>query len=141
MTTINFPSSPVVDQVYTFGSRSWKWNGLGWLATSTDQQAGVLTPNLQTGTAYTLVIADAGKRVAMSNAASNVVTVPPNSAVPFQVNAMLFVSQDGAGSTSIAAGVGVTVNSADGLKIGGQYKMASLIKTATDTWMAIGTTA
>ena len=141
MTTINFPSSPVVDQVYTFGSRSWKWNGLGWLATSTDQQAGVLTPNLQTGTAYTLVIADAGKRVAMSNAASNVVTVPPNSAVPFQVNTMLFVSQDGAGSTSIAAGVGVTVNSADGLKIGGQYKMASLIKTATDTWMAIGTTA
>lgn len=141
MTTINFPSSPVVDQVYTFGSRSWKWNGLGWLATSTDQQAGVLTPSLQTGTAYTLVISDAGKRVAMSNAASNVVTVPPNSAVPFPVNTMLFVSQDGAGATSIAAGAGVTVNSADGLKVGGQYKMASLIKTAADTWMAIGTTA
>lgn len=32
---IDFPSSPSVGQVYTFGSRTWTWTGYGWQATST----------------------------------------------------------------------------------------------------------
>lgn len=114
---------------------------------STAQQAAIdvvnttLVPNNQTGTAYTLVLTDAGKRVAMNNAAANVVTVPPNSSVAFPVNTTLFISQDGAGATSIAAGSGVTINVAEGLNVGGQYKMVSIIKTATNTWMGIGTVA
>lgn len=167
MTTINFPSTPSVDQVYTLGDKTWVWNGKGWRAqhepraldaelrdrathtgtqsmstvTGLDAALTTLTPNAQTGTAYTLALADAGKRVAMSNAAANVVTVPLNSAVAFPVNTMIFVSQDGAGASSIAAAGGVTINTAEGLKVGGQYKMISLIKTATNTWMAIGTIA
>lgn len=97
--------------------------------------------NTQTGTAYTLTLADAGKRVSMSNAAANVVTVPPNSAVAFPVDTVLFISQDGAGATSIAPGSGVTINTAEGLKVGGQYRMISIMKTATDTWMGIGSVA
>lgn len=27
---INFPTSPVVNDAYTFGSRTWIWNGSGW---------------------------------------------------------------------------------------------------------------
>lgn len=27
---INFPSSPVLNQTYTYGSRTWVWNGSGW---------------------------------------------------------------------------------------------------------------
>ena len=27
---INFPNSPSVNQTYTFGGRTWKWNGVGW---------------------------------------------------------------------------------------------------------------
>lgn len=27
---INFPNSPTVNQTYTFGGRTWKWNGVGW---------------------------------------------------------------------------------------------------------------
>lgn len=34
MPTINFPSSPALNEIYTFGSRSWKWNGEGWEAVS-----------------------------------------------------------------------------------------------------------
>ena len=142
MTTINFPSSPSAGQIYTLGSRSWKWNGTGWVAApATDVPTTILVPNQQSGTSYTLVLADSGKRVAMSNAAANTVTIPPNSAVAFPVDTLLFVSQDGVGATSIAAGAGVTINTYEGLKVGGQYKMVSLLKTATDTWMAIGTTA
>lgn len=35
MTAINFPTNPVVDQIYTFGSRSWKWNGSAWISINT----------------------------------------------------------------------------------------------------------
>lgn len=100
-----------------------------------------INANNQTGATYTLALADAGKRVSMNNAGANVVTVPPNSSVAFPVDTTIFVSQDGAGATSIAAGSGVTINTAEGLKVGGQYRMISIIKTAINTWMGIGTVA
>lgn len=30
MPTISFPASPALNDTYTFGSRTWKWNGTGW---------------------------------------------------------------------------------------------------------------
>lgn len=26
----DFPTSPTLNQTYTFGGRTWKWNGTGW---------------------------------------------------------------------------------------------------------------
>lgn len=98
--------------------------------------------NEQTGTTYTLVLADSGKLVQMNNAAANTLTVPPNSSVAFDVGAKIDVVQTGAGTTTIAAGSGVTINSADSaLEIGAQYGAASLVKTDTDTWLLIGNLA
>lgn len=28
--SIQFPSSPVLDQTYTLGIKTWKWNGYAW---------------------------------------------------------------------------------------------------------------
>ncbi len=28
--TIDFPTSPVTGQSYTFNGRTWQWNGSGW---------------------------------------------------------------------------------------------------------------
>ena len=95
--------------------------------------------NEQTGTAYTLVLADSGKIVETNNASANTLTVPPNSSVAFPVGVQITVLQTGAGQTTVVAGSGVTVNSADGnLKITGQWSAATLLKRATDTWVAIG---
>jgi hypothetical protein len=30
MTSLAFPQFPQLDETYTLGDRSWKWNGLGW---------------------------------------------------------------------------------------------------------------
>lgn len=30
MTSIKFPANPTLDQVFTFGNKSWKWNGVVW---------------------------------------------------------------------------------------------------------------
>jgi len=98
-----------------------------------------LNTNEQTGTTYTLALTDDGKVVEMNNASANTLTVPPNSSVAFPVGSQILVLQTGAGQTTLAAGVGVTVNSKDGnLKLSAQWCAATLIKRATDVWVVVG---
>jgi len=98
-----------------------------------------LQQNEQTGTTYTLALADGGKVVEMNNASANTLTVPPNSSVAFPVGSQILVLQTGAGQTTLAAGAGVTVNSKDGnLKLSAQWCAATLIKRATDVWVVVG---
>jgi len=99
----------------------------------------LISLNAQTGTTYTLLLGDADKLVEMNNAAANTLTVPPNSSVAFSTGTQIIVVQKGAGTTTIAAGSGVTLLSKDSaLGIGGQYGAATCIKIATDTWYVIG---
>ena len=95
--------------------------------------------NAQTGTTYTLVLSDAGKYVTLDNAAAITMTVPLNSSVAFPVGTQIDFAQLGAGQVTFAATGGVTINSdTSKLKIGVRYGGATLIKTATDTWLLIG---
>lgn len=95
--------------------------------------------NAQTGTSYTLALADAGKMITTSNSSSNTVTIPPNASVAFANGTRIDIVQLGSGQTTIAGGSGVTINSKGGkLKIYGQYSAATIIKLATNTWALIG---
>jgi len=117
---------------------------IGTVTSNVQTQLDAKTPklidlNTQTGTTYTLVLSDADKLVEMNNAAANTLTVPPNSSVAFSTGTQIIVLQKGAGTTTIAAGSGVTLLSKDSaLGIGGQYGAATCIKIATDTWYVIG---
>jgi hypothetical protein len=96
--------------------------------------------NAQTGTSYTLTLADRGCLVTMGQAAPNTVTIPANASVAFPVGTIINVLQLGAGTTTIAGAAGVTVNGevAGSGSIGGRYQAAALLKTATDTWTVSG---
>jgi len=96
-----------------------------------------LAINAQTA-AYTLVLGDAGKLVTISNASAVNCTVPPNSSVAFPVGTQITVAGIGAGLVTIAQGSGVTVNATPSRVFRAQYSAASLVKTATDTWLLIG---
>jgi len=110
--------------------------------TSTWSNGGLVSINAQTGTAYTLALTDVGGIVDMNNAAANTLTVPLNATVAFPVGTSIAVSMSGAGVTSIAGAAGVTINSDTGkLNISVQYATASLLKTATDTWLLVGSLA
>jgi hypothetical protein len=89
--------------------------------------------NFQTGTAYTLALADQEGVVEMNNAAANTLTVPANATIAFPIGTKISVLQEGAGLTTIAAAGGVTVRNVGALA--GQYKTSLLLKRATDEWI------
>lgn len=99
-----------------------------------------LTVNAQTGTTYTLVLTDAHKKITMSNASANTLTIPTNAAVAFPVGTVIGVSMIGAGATTVDGDTGVTVNgvSAGGAAISARYTGVTLTKLATDTWLMEG---
>ncbi len=91
---------------------------------------------------YTLALTDAGYLVRMNVASANNLTVPPNSSVAFETNTKIDVVQYGAGTTTIVAGSGVTIRSADSaLDISGQYVTVTLIKIGTNEWLLVGSLA
>lgn len=98
--------------------------------------------NAQTGTTYTFVLGDAGDIVTSSNGSAVLMTIPPNSSVAFPVGSSITVISIGAGLTSVTEGAGVLINSTgadpDVPVIRAQHSSATFIKTATDTWQAVG---
>jgi hypothetical protein len=87
---------------------------------------------------HTLVIGDAGKIVEANKATAIVVTIPPNSAVPFPVGTQIEVVAVGAGDTSIAAGVGVTLRHARSLTLTTRWSGGTIYQRAADEWVALG---
>ena len=100
--------------------------------------------NAQTGTTYTLVLADASKLVTCSNAAAIAVSIPTNATAAFAIGTIINIQQIGAGQVTIAAVTPgtTTVTSTGGTaaspKTRVQYSAATCIKTATDAWTVVG---
>lgn len=87
---------------------------------------------------YTAVLADKDKLVEISNASANTFTIPPNSSVAYPIGTQIRILQTGSGQTTITPGSGVTINGTPGLKLRTQWASATIIKRATDTWVAVG---
>jgi hypothetical protein len=95
--------------------------------------------NAQTGTTYTTVLADDGKLVTCDNGSAITLTIPPNGTVAYGIGTQINIMQLGAGQVTIAPGAGVTIRSAGSkLKTSAQYAVATCVKIASDTWVAVG---
>ena len=120
------------------GNGSSSWTALAYI---NQYPLPVLVQNAQTGTTYTLVLADASnKLVELSNTSAITVTVPLNSSVAYPVGSQIMLLQTNTGQVTVAGASGVTVNSNPGLKLRAQWSSATLIKRATDTWVLVGDT-
>ena len=106
---------------------------------ATGAAGAVLAINAQTGTTYTLVAGDLNDLVTLSNAASITLTVPPS---VFSANDTINIAQVGAGQVTLAQGAGVTINSngatSTAPKLRVQYSSASIICTASNTFLVVG---
>lgn len=103
-----------------------------------------LTTRTVTATSDTLVLTDAdNKLIIYSTTGTVTITVPPNSSVAMTTGSVVNIIKTGAtGTLSIIQGSGVTLASAGATStnpvITGQYKAASLLKVASDTWYVVG---
>jgi hypothetical protein len=79
---------------------------------------------------YTLVVGDAGKRVIMNNAGATTITVP-NSV--FTTGDTIFIANKGAGTCTVTAGAGTTVNVNGSLALT-QYGGGTLVALSASTF-------
>lgn len=99
--------------------------------------AATIDINARTGTAYTLVLADLGKLITLSNGAAITLTVPLDI---FPVGAMVKGLQISTGQVTVAEAPGVVVNPPSGLTqaVYGQMGYFELLQYATNTWALFG---
>lgn len=104
-----------------------------------EQDDTTLSFNAQTGTTYTLVAADLGKLVTLSNASAITLTVPPS---VFVAGNIINIQQIGAGQVTLAQGAGVTITSTGATvsapKLRKQYSAGSIICTGSNTFTVLG---
>ena len=131
------PASPNEGMlIYETDTDTFGWyNGTSWF----DLSALPIPINPQTGTTYTLVLADRGKLITASNASPITLTIPTNTTAAFPIGTQIGVIQTGAGQVTFAPASGVTLASYNSaLKIVGNGGLAVCIKTATNTWQLSG---
>jgi len=94
--------------------------------------------NSNTGS-YTLTLNDQGKILPFSTSSTGTITVPLNSSVAFPTGSFVNFIQTGTGPILMTGASGVTIQSESSkLKLKGQYAVAGVVKTDTDTWVAFG---
>jgi hypothetical protein len=91
-------------------------------------------------TSKTLALTDAGKIVEMTSGSANDVVIPANASVAFPVGTIINIVQQGAGTTTIDADTGVTLNGVSGGEgaISARYGGVSIYKRATNEWVMSG---
>lgn len=150
---INFPASPSVNDTYSYGSRTWQWDGLAWKQISLQfgpqgaiGPTGPTGPSAQTlgitnfaGATYSITSSDVNKILYMTNTAPGLVTV---NAGAMTVGQQAQVVRGGVGTLSIVGGAGVTIVSS-GFTIAvpilrTTYSAASIVCISTNSYLVSG---
>lgn len=104
-----------------------------------EQDDTTLSFNAQTGTTYTLVAADLGKLVTLSNTSAITLTVPPS---VFVAGNIINIQAINTGQVTLAQGSGVTITSTGATlsapKLRARYSAATIICTASNSFTVIG---
>jgi hypothetical protein len=99
-----------------------------------EAQGPIGTVNIETGTTYTLALTDVNDIVTLDNGSSVTLTVPPNSATTFSLRSEIVLINKGAGTVTITAGVGVTINQNIGGLTMATHDVRTIRKIGTNLW-------
>ncbi|SEN76182.1 Protein of unknown function [Loktanella fryxellensis] len=94
-------------------------------------------------TSHTLEAVDLGSILETTGSSAVTVTIPVEATVPFEVGALINVTQVGAGVATVAAAAGVSLNGVVGgsVALDGQWSGAALVKRGADAWIIQGALA
>lgn len=111
-------------------------------AVALGQTTGTTTtaPATRTGTSRTLAVDDANRTVIFSNAALVTVTIPLNSAEPFDIGTQFALHSTGAAGLTLST-TGITINGSSPNTTIAQNEIMVLEKSGTDTWSVYGGTS
>jgi hypothetical protein len=127
--------SPGTVQPSSISAGGPTWDATGNL-TVPGNLSSLRTENLRTSS-YTLALTDNGRVVAMNTSGSADIIVPPNSAVPFPVGSVVWLSRVlGLGTVSLVAGAGVTLSRTGNF---GLNEEIYIRKRDTDSWIVVDT--
>ena len=104
---------------------------------------GIVAIRTLTATAHTLELTDLGSILETTGASSVTVTIPPETAVPFETGTLINVTQIGSGVTTVQAAAGVSLNGVTGgsVALDGQWSGVALTKRGADAWVIQGALA
>lgn len=134
---LNFPSSPSTGQLYSYGNKTWIWDGTGWGATTSGTVPAFYVSS-SADTSIMLSSSDTGKYIRTTAATSVSVTVAPQVTVSWQENTEIIFEQAGAGQITFVTGSGVIINSSETLKSQKQYSVVGIKRTSQDVWTLAG---
>lgn len=90
-------------------------------------------------TTTNIILADKNGVVITTAATSTAVRIPTNAGAAFPIGTKITIIQEGAGTVTVVGTSGVTLQSSQGHdRLSHQYSVATVVKTATDTWYLYG---
>lgn len=134
------------DKLYRHNGTTWVEYVAASSYSDDDARAAVaVPPTAISGTTHTLVIGNANQYLRATNASGCAITVPPNADVAFEIGTVVTIRAATAGTVSLVAGSGVTLNPPGGsggsLDFAEEGAVVQVKKVATNEWDVIGNTA
>lgn len=108
------------------------WDGTGDL-TVPGTVVSIRRENVQTAS-YTLALSDHSDVVAMNNAGAATITIPTNSAVPFPIGTVVWLTRVGSGTVTLAAAAGVTLTRTGNMS---QNEELYIRKRGENSWITV----
>ena len=126
------PSPGTVQPNSLSGPNAPTWNTAGDLILAGALVA-VRPENVQTGS-YTLQLSDNGDVVAMNNAGTANVIIPPDSTANFPIGSVVWICRIGSGTTTLTAGAGVSLSKTGNFALNEEIYVR---KRAANTWIVV----
>ena len=121
-------------------ARHVRFMGGAWIEVP---RPGVVRIRTLTETSHTLELIDLGSILETTGSSAVTVTIPDEASVPFEIGALVNVTQVGAGIATVAAAAGVSLNgvTAGSVALDGQWSGVALVKRGADAWVIQGALA
>ena len=87
---------------------------------------------------HPVVLTDDGKLIKMTSASANTVQIPAEGSIDFPIGTQILIAQEGAGQTTIAITTDALNSAGSLVLLASQYSTATIVKTASATWLLMG---